>query len=560
MKKKIKSRYGLKWIYRQTKGNRRYLVVLAVAGIVMAAVNIGMTTILKGFVDIAVGDSRISLSLNLLAAVIFLVLEGVLSLVIAVSFRVFGARIARKIRLELVSRLYHSSLLEYQSHHVGEYMTNLTEDVEKVSGCFSALLRSTVGNALTAVLAIVYLFFLNWKLAMVLLVCIPLLILCIGIFSPVVQKTSRTDKRNEENIRVYFQDILEKLALFKISGMGEKLESKVSFLLGAKVNSARRLGAAEGGSSFLNNAMGTAMFLIAMGGGAYFVMRGELVVGAMIAVVQLSNYIIWPFTAIGDIISNVNQAIVSAERLDRIYSLSEEQERKAGAPQREVFRLRLKDVSFGYGDTRVLEGISAEFRKKQVVGIVGESGGGKSTLLKILSGLYPPEKGKVEVIFEDGSCWDDTRPYVGLVPSAGLVFCDTIEANICMALEPDRERLKRCANMANIGRYIETLEQQYDTMLGDGSKSLSSGQEQRIGIARALYQGAEILLFDEPTANLDLESICVFLETLEKIALERICIIVTHDPRVVERCDQVYEVKDCEMRASDGHGSIEVKG
>lgn len=131
MKKKTKGRYGLKWIYRQTKGNRRYLIVLAVAGIVMAAVNIGMTTILKGFVDIAVGDSRISLSLNLFAAVIFLVLEGVLSLVIAVSFRVFGARIARKIRLELVSRLYHSSLLEYQSHHVGEYMTNLTEDVER---------------------------------------------------------------------------------------------------------------------------------------------------------------------------------------------------------------------------------------------------------------------------------------------------------------------------------------------------------------------------------------------------------------------------------------------
>lgn len=85
-------------------------------------------------------------------------------------------------------------------------------------------------------------------------------------------------------------------------------------------------------------------------------------------------------------------------------------------------------------------------------------------------------------------------------------------------------------------------------MLEDGSKALSSGQEQRIGIARALYQGAEILLFDEPTANLDEESISVFLETLEKVEPERICIIVTHDPRVVERCDRVYEVKDCGMK------------
>lgn len=509
----------------------------------MAVVNIGMTTILKGFVDIATGDSSILLSQNLIAAILLLVLEGIWSLVIAVSYQVSCAKIARKIRLELTDRLYHSSLLEMQSRHVGEYMMNLTEDVEKVSGCLSMLVRDTVGNALTAVLAILYLFFLNWKLALILLICIPLLIFCIAVFSPIVQRTSRKDKENEENIRVYFQDVLDKIALFKISFMGKKLESKASKLLDAKVKSARRLGAAEGGSLFLNNVMGTSMFLIAMGGGAYFVTRGELEVGAMIAVVQLSNYIIWPFTAIGDIISNVNQSIVSAGRLERIYSLTAEPEWVA-SPNEEVTGLRLSNVSFGYKNNRILEGIDAQFEKNQIVGIVGESGGGKSTLLKVISGLYLPEAGKVEVMLADGSAQDHIRPYVGLVPSADLVFCDTIEANICMAKELDKERLRTCADMANIGRYIESLDEQYNMVVGNGKKALSSGQEQRIGIARALYQGAEIMLFDEPTANLDAESIDVFLDTLDKIAPEKICIVVTHDPRVMEHCSQVYEVRD----------------
>lgn len=538
MEEKIKNKYSFGWIYAQTRGNRRYLVCLVLAGVTLAAVNIGMAAVLKGFVDIATGDSRTSLAENVAAACLILVSEGILGMVSSVSYQISCNRIGQRLRMELAGRLYRSRLLEMQNHHVGEYMTNLTADVEKVSACIPTIAKNAVGNGLTAVLAVLYLFYLNWKLALLLLICIPLLILCIAVFSPIVQKVSRRDKENEEDIRVYFQDVLEKIALFKIGFMGGKFDEKARRMLEAKVRSARRLGVAEGGSSFLNNVMGASMFLISMGGGAYFVMRGELVLGAMIAVIQLTNYIIWPFTAIGDIISNVNQSIVSAERLDRIYSLPEEPE-QISAPRKEVSGLRMRNVSFRYGDTCILKGIDADFGKKGITGIIGESGGGKSTFLKVAAGLYLPEEGRVSVVFADG-CEGSVRPYVGLVPAADLIFRDTIESNICMAMEPDRGRLEQCTAMANINRYIREQEQQYDTVIGDGSQPLSSGQEQRIGIARALYQKADILLFDEPTANLDAESIDIFLDTLDRVAADRICIVVTHDPRVMERCSQVY--------------------
>lgn len=183
---------------------------MAISGILMAVVNIGMTTVLKEFVDIAIGDSAILLLQNFIAAVFFVALEGMLSLVTAVSYRVSCAKVARKIRLELIRHLYYSNLLEMQDHHVGEYMTNLTEDVEKVSGCLPTLVRSTVGNALTAV------------------------------FAPTVRKASRQDKKNEEDIRVYFQDVLEKISLFKIGFMGKKLEDRAVKLLDAKIKSACR--------------------------------------------------------------------------------------------------------------------------------------------------------------------------------------------------------------------------------------------------------------------------------------------------------------------------------
>ena len=118
-----------------------------------------------------------------------------------------------------------------------------------------------------------------------------------------------------------------------------------------------------------------------------------------------------------------------------------------------------------------------------------------------------------------------------------------------MAKEPEQGRLDRSAASANIGKYIDSLDARYQTVIGDGKAALSSGQAQRIAIARLLYQEAEILLFDEPTANLDAESIGIFLETLRAVSKGRVCIVVTHDPRVAASCDSILELKDGALAA-----------
>ena len=537
--------YNLKWIYAQTKGVRRYLVLLLVGGIFSAGANMGMTAILQQFVAIATGESSASLGQSILIAVGIFLVEGSMGLLLSVTFRVSANKTAKKMRLDMANRLYHSSLLDVQRHTVGGLMTNVTADVEKVSSCLPSAVRNTVGNALTAVLAIVYLFWLNWKMALLLLICIPLLIFCIAVFSPIVQKAGKADTDREESVRVYFQDVLEKLAIFKTCAMSKKILEKTGGLLDKKVRSARRLGYAEGGSFFLNNAMGTAVFTIALGGGAFFVARGELEVSAMIAVVQLSNYIIWPFTALGSIVSEINQAIASAQRLDRIYALPQEED-PAPARKKEVESLAIENLSFGYGDTSIIQSLNQTFSGKGIVGIIGESGCGKSTLLKVLAGLYPPKEGEVSLTAAGGEKITDLRPYIGLVPASDLVIADTLGANIVMAAPKDEEKLRRCAAMANIGEYIESLPEGYETLIGDGN-ALSSGQAQRVAIARALYQDAEILFFDEPTANLDAESIEIFLQTLDQISGGRLCMVVTHDPRVIERCQQTVEMKEGQL-------------
>ena len=215
-----KSAYGLPWIFAQTKGTRCWLLLLAVAGIAAAAVNMLMTFVLQRFVDIATGDSSMTLLRNAVNTVLVMAADRLVTLTLSVTYRNATNRTAKKLRLDMMERFYHGGLLEVQRHTTGESMTNLTADMEKVSSCVPSVIHRTVGNALSAVLAVVYLFVISWKLALILLVCIPLVIFCVVAFSPILQKASQTDAANEEKVRVYLQDVLEKLPIFKTCAMG----------------------------------------------------------------------------------------------------------------------------------------------------------------------------------------------------------------------------------------------------------------------------------------------------------------------------------------------------
>lgn len=545
--------HGLKWIYALSKGVRRYYAILVITGIATAVVNLGLTTILKNLVNIAAGDRSLSLSFNLILSVGFVLLEGVAAITTALTYRLSTETCTKKLRLRLCKKYYESDLLSIEKHHAGEYLTNLTTDVENVSSCIPSMIRQTVGSGLSAIAAIVYLFMINWKMALIMLISVPLLILCVAAFSPVLQKASAADKKNEENTRVFIQELLQKITIFKVGVIGQFVENKLLSLLNKKVESSKKLGLAEGGSEFLNNIMGTTMMLVSIGGGAYFATKGELTVGSLIAVVQLANYIVWPFVGTGAIISQVNQSIASAKRLGVVESLESEKRSSRDFEEKQIQSLRLDHVSFSYENKNILENVNAEFLPDCTIGIIGESGSGKSTILKLIAGLYKPAQGSITASYGDNTRYEGSMiPYTAIVPPDNQIFQDTVRTNICMGRTFDSKKFSECIKMANISDFVESLEEKENTIIGDGKRALSSGQEQRIAIARILYQGSKILLFDEPTANLDSESIEIFIKTLKTIVKDHVCLIATHDKKLIDSLHILYEVKDQKlMKVSD---------
>ena len=547
-KEKHKPAFGFLWILRQTKGGRGSLAAILLSSIGMTIANISMGLILKSFVDIATGDTNLELSIAVWIALAIILLEGVSFLVLNYFNSRFKSKIEGKMRIDLLGAVENSRLLEIQRHHSGEFLTRLTNDIQTVANCVPSLIRDIFSGVLSAILSAFLLFWFSWKLALIILIAFPLLLVSVSLFSPILQKRSRIDKENEENSRTFLQEVLGNLLLFKTYHMKENNRAKLSKLNQARVKSAVRLGIMEGVSAFSNNFMGTAMFLLALGAGAYFVLQGEIVVGSMIAIIQLLNYVIWPFANIAGSVSQVNQSIISGERIGEILSMPKEAEASPHiyAPVSGSAALSVREVDFSYvPGEKTLEQVCARFPADSLTAVIGKSGSGKSTLLKLLIGLYTPDSGAVSLEDNGRSLMGvQITPYVSYVPSTDFIFTGTVRENICMSDAcPDEARMREAARQANIHEFIESLPKQYETRIGEKGNALSSGQGQRVAIARALYKGSGLLVFDEPTANLDPASIHIFREMLRTIAKGKICILVTHDVGTAKLCDFVYTME-----------------
>ena len=189
-----------------------------------------------------------------------------------------------------------------------------------------------------------------------------------------------------------------------------------------------------------------------------------------------------------------------------------------------------------------------KFEKGFVTGIAGKSGSGKSTLLKLLIGLYNPQAGKVSLKHKKGAV-ADIMPQVAYVPPADYLFSGTVTENIIMSeMKARMEEMRQAAAGANILDFIETLPEGFETPIGESGGTVSSGQAQRLAIARAIYKQSPVVVFDEPTANLDAESAEKFKQAARQIARDKICIIVTHDAPTIAICDKVYWLEDGEIR------------
>jgi ATP-binding cassette subfamily B protein len=414
------------------------------------------------------------------------------------------------------------------------------------------LTESTVTTMLNLLMVFIYfsiLFVYNVKLTLLLIAfVIPIMALTV-LSTPRIKQFAREVFNASTDAHAFLMEALGGVETIK--GMGSerpvrlKWEKKYVKALDTQYR-AQQFNIVVGLASQLLNAGTTIAILWA---GASLVLDHELSIGQLIAFNALMGSVLAPLMGLVGLWSRLADAGVAMERLGDVLDIEPEQ-KAADAASRVVLPdlqgdVHLENVFFRYGgaDTPyVLENISIDIRRGELVAIVGRSGSGKTTLAKLLVGFYAPTDGKIMVDGYDMSAIDKDyyRAQVGYVMQSNLLFSGTIAENIASGDEsPDRRRIEQVAKMADAHAFISKMPLGYEQVVGERGVGLSGGQVQRLCIARALYHDPRLLVFDEATSALDTQSESNIIASMHDILAGRTAVIIAHRLSTIMRADKI---------------------
>jgi ABC-type multidrug transport system fused ATPase/permease subunit len=293
------------------------------------------------------------------------------------------------------------------------------------------------------------------------------------------------------------------------------------------------------------------------------VANGSMTVGDLIALNGYALLFFGPFVALGNSWQTIQNGLTASGQLERVFEEKEEEYHPTDVtePTECSGRVAFDQVSFNYGENKldVLSGVSFTANPGDVVAFVGESGGGKSTVVSLISGYYFPSAGRVSVDGVATQQWDltDLRKRIAVVPQEIALFNDTIRNNICYgSFDASEEQVIHAAHEAHIDDYIATLPNGYQTLVGERGIKLSVGQKQRIAIARAILRDPEILILDEPTSALDPETEQTVTIALEKLMRGRTTFIIAHRLSTVRKAGKILVLKEGRIAESGTHDEL----
>ena len=488
--------------------------------------------------------------LNLLS--VLLLIAFVIQLIIGSFKDIFLVKTGQQIDARLILGYYKHLLKLPQSFfdtmRVGEIISRIGDAVKIRQFINNVSLNLTV-DILIFIFSFVFMFTFYWKLALIMLIMIPLFALNYTIVNRLNKKTERKVMERAADLESQLVESLNSIATIKHFGLESfaNIKTETSFIVLLKTGYKSALNAVY--TSVSSSGLSQLFTIIQLWVGSYFVIRGEMTVGSLLSFYTIIGYFMGPVSRLIGANVQIQSAWIAADRLFEIMDLEREREQhNIELTKENVGDIVFKNVSFRYG-TRVdvFKKFNLRIKKDELTAIVGESGSGKSTLISLIQNIYPVQKGKINIgdLPLNHINLTSLRSLVSVVPQKIDLFSGNVIENIAVGeFEPDQERIFSICKSIGILDFIESLPDQFYTYLGENGSLLSGGQKQRIAIARALYQNPEILILDEATSSLDSTSENYIQKTIRTLKKEgKTIILIAHRLSSVYHADSIIVLK-----------------
>lgn len=537
----------LAWIWRASYGARGQVVLCAIIGILSVICSLGFVYLSKETIDIATGARQGHLVHYGIGMASLMLAEILLHAIDNWIVNTLGVKTQNRLRARLFARLMRSEWQGKDSHHSGDILNRIVQDLSTIVSVITSSLPFVIITIVQFTASFCFLFSMDRTLAVMLVLILPLFALLSRIYVRRMRHMTKSVRESDSRIHAIMQESLQHKIVIKTleqtDGMSRKLNEMQNRLHDEVVARTRFSVLAR---SLVSTGF-SAGYLTAFLWGAFRLQGSGITFGVMTAFLQLVGRIQRPLSDMARLIPTLVGALTSAERL---MELEEQPSENSDQPicMDDVAGIRLDGVTFSYADgsDTVISNLSATFPPGSMTAILGETGAGKTTLIRLILALLRPDEGRL-VIYDskrEEEISPLTRTNFIYVPQGNTLFSGTIRENLLLGRpEATDEELWQALHTA-CAEFVEQLPAGLDTLCSEQGGGLSEGQAQRIAIARSLLRSGSILLLDEATSALDADTERRFLKNIASEMHNKTIIFITHRTSVLEYCDHVLRIKD----------------
>ena len=532
----------LKHYYPYLKEYKFKLFWAFVGMMLVASTTAAIAYMMKPLLDDIFVEKNLEM-LYLLPVLIILVfaLKGAGGFIQAYYMNYIGQDIVREVRDKMLSHILQLDMSFFYKYHSGELLSRVTNDINRIQGAVSTQLATFFRESFTAIALIGVVIYQSPKLALLMIIVIPVAYFPVKFISKKLKKISHKSQEANSSLTSNLNEIFSNIEIIKAYSTqqyeSEKFKdiNKNFFKINMK---AIRVGEMTTPIMELFASISAAIVIII---GGIEVINGNMTIGSFFSFLTAMFMTVDPMKRVSVTYSKFQDAIAANERIESFLLLKPEV-KNGDKNINDINNISFNNVSLYYNKTKALQNINLSINKGDIVAFIGNSGGGKSSMINLILRFFDATSGIININNIDIKKFDlhSLREHISIVTQRVYIFNDTIAANVAYGHKIDKEQVIKSLKKANIYEYITSLPNGIDTILNEGGTNLSGGQRQRIAIARALYKEPNVLILDEATSALDNKSEEEIVKTIKNISSGIITIMIAHRLKSIDIANKLY--------------------
>ena len=555
-----------KWLFRYIRKYWWGIAAYVVIGIVATIMGLGASVASKYLID-AVVDRVESALLPAAAMVVGLgVMQVVFQALSSWATSKIGTRVSMEIRADFFERITATTWENIRKYHSGDLINRLEGDITTISSGVINFLPSLITRLVQFIGSAVIVFYYDKTMALLCLIGSPIILLTSNYMMKKIRIFNQKSRETNGKIISYGEETFQNMQMVKAFGLTERYAKNFKILLEQFRSVKLEYDRFSILTTMVMSLVGLLVSYSCYGWGVWRLWQGAITYGTMTLFLQLSGNLTSSFSALVSMAPSIVSIATAAGRIMEITQLPEEEDDKADAALKMLekarngkIRIEAKNMGFCFSDASqpILKNADFSIKSGETVAIIGPSGEGKTTALRLILGLMPPTEGCINYISDDGEKMSpclSTRRLCSYVPQVNSIVYGTVAENL-RAVKPNAtdEELINALKIAEIWDFVSALPKGLNSVIDERNNNCSEGQAQRISIARAMLCNAPVLIMDEATSSLDTETEEKVLKNIMESDSERICVLTTHRPSMLKYCKRVYRInEDGSFKLCDG--------